>query len=149
MPETEKELGISGGKSAAGKAGGVACVMTCYPGPAPALSKVRTHRPLTGCCHSCHCFCFVVLNAHPFRQPSPKDSRPLLGVGSRGRCPWRQDGSRPQRSPRPRPPLKDGREGKQWWCPAHEPLWVWGTSLKAAEQGSGTVASSRGVGDAG
>ena len=111
---------------------------TYYPGPSPALSRVRTHRPLTSSRHSCYCFCFMVINTprpRP-RQPrcQPEDSMLSFRGKSRRSSPWRQDGSGPQRSPRLHTSLKDEGEQKQWWCPAHESLWVWGTLLKVAEQ---------------
>ena len=111
---------------------------TYYPGPSPALSRVRTHRPLTSSRHSCYCFCFMVISTprpRP-RQPrsQPEDSMLSFRGKSRRSSPWRQDGSRPQRSPRLHPSLKEEGEQKEWWCPAHESLWVWGASLKVAEQ---------------
>ena len=55
---------------------------TCYPRPSPALSRVRTHSPLPSSYHSCHCFCFMVINTHC----PPPQTAPLSAPSTQG-CP--------------------------------------------------------------
>lgn len=88
-----------------------------YPGPLPALSSLRIHRPLTSSCHSLPP---PLLSCGP-RQPCtlrpgsslPWALRAVVCGGVKVGIPGRQDVSRPQRSPKP---LRDGELGRQWWA---------------------------------
>lgn len=106
-------------------------LMTCFPRPLPAFSRVEDTQDSDQLLSLLPLLLFVVVTIYPPDSPvlGSQDLRLPLGVGSRGKDPWKQMAAGRREAQGNDPSLKDGREGQQWWRPELEPLWGWGASL--------------------